>query len=516
MSKLVLRVVVSAFGAWYLCQPSATSAQSAGTPDDQTLPPPPAAPVAPAQVAPPAAAEPAQPTAPAAAEPARPTEPEPAEGHKKHKDKKHKDKGQKEHADDAQPTDHAEHDVPHAHDEPDAAESADADQTGGHAQQSFEGDPWGDEASNLIAGPISMRVLLQTRYDHTFAPDSANPRNGYALRENVLVRDGDGFSLQRFFFRIAADPSPLIGFKAILDFSKFRGSDISNVLKQAYATLRPFPKRLEFAAGVFKLPFSILELDAVAHYELGSLGSADDFIKNLGFGGRDVGAEVMFAPLAKPRWLRVLVGAFRGHAQDEHASPLGAIGTRLESKPIKGLRIGVDVVGMPYSADYKEPFATSNKDVLPNPPDPLYPREQRWAGGKAYSADITYSRHRFSVRGEGMLGDRVDVDQRYGARSFWAAWALASYRFPVGAIELMPAARLEYLDTDREHAGGLRRELTLGVNVLFSKTVRMLVDVTRTDVQHNTTVLEQPLPLPAYPYLELDNTRVIAQLQVEL
>jgi hypothetical protein len=121
------------------------------------------------------------------------------------------------------------------------------------------------------------------------------------------------------------------------------------------------------------------------------------------------------------------------------------------------------------------------------------------------------------VRAEGMLGDRIDIDSRYTARSFWAAWGLVAYRFPVGPIRLQPAVRLAWMDSDREtSAAGKRRELTLGLQVLFSKTVRFLIDVTRTDVQRYTPVIEQPLPLPAWPYYDLDNTRVVAQLQVEI
>jgi hypothetical protein len=381
---------------------------------------------------------------------------------------------------------------------------------------SFEGDPWGDEPGNLVAGPISFRVLLQTRYEDTFAKHSQNPRLGYAVAEDVLVNNGDGFSLQRFFFRMAADPTPWLGFKAILDFAKLRGSDVSNVLKQAYVTLRPIPKRVEFAAGVFKLPFSILELDPVARYELTGLGDADDVAKALGFAGRDVGAEIMIAPLDKPRWLRIMAGVFRGHAKDEEASPLGAVGARVESKPWKALRLGVDVVGMPFSANYKRPFETSSKEALPVPPDPMYPYERRWASGKAYSADVTYSQHRLMLRAEGMLGDRVDVDLRYGARSFWAVWGLAAYRIKAGPLQLMPALRGEWLDADREHKSGGRLELTLGFSVLYKKSVRVVIDVTRTQVQAQTPALEQPKPIPFYPYLDLSNTQVVLQLQVVL
>jgi hypothetical protein len=399
---------------------------------------------------------------------------------------------------------------------PPAAAPAQPPEAAEPVEQIDTGDAWGDEVTGLQAGPLTFHLLLQTRYVHSFAEPSENTRPGYALREDTLARDGDGWDLQRFFFRVGADPEPWLGFKAILDFAKLRGSDVSNVLKQAYVRLRPLPSHIELAVGVFKLPFSILELDPVAEYELSDLGDADTLVKNLGFAGRDVGVEAMIAPLSKSKRLRISFGAFRGHAHDEHASPVGAIGARVESKPIKALRIGADVVGMPYGADYKQPFETSGKDVLPMPPDALYPREKRWAAGKAYSADVTFDAHHLMARAEGMIGDRVDVDTRYGARSFWAAWVLVAYEFQLGTFDLMPAARAEWLDADREHGVGGRRELSLGCSLSFSKRVRLLLDATRTDVQPATAVLEQPLPLAAVPYFELDHTRVTAQLQLQI
>ncbi len=395
-----------------------------------------------------------------------------------------------------------------------AAKQADKRPDDDPPKDSFAGDPFGDEAGGVSAGALSLRVLLQTRYRQTFAKPSKNSRPGYALREDVLVHDGDGFDLQRFFLRLGAEPLPELGFKAILDFSKLNNPE--NVLKQAYATVRPLPKRVEIALGILKLPYSTMELDPIARFELTDLGATDDVIKNLGFGGRDVGVELMVAPLPKPKLLRVSLGAFAGHAKDEHASPLGAIGARIESKPLKGLRLGVDAIGMPTSQDYKRPFETSSKDVLPNPTDPLYPREQNWAAGKAYSADATFERHHLMVRAEGLIGDRVDVVERYGARSFWAAWALAAYDVHAGWLRLTPVVRAEWLDLDRDHAVGRRRELTAGVGIPFKKQMRFLVDVKRTNVQKGTPVIDSPKPLPAFPYFDRSSTRVTAQFQLEL
>jgi hypothetical protein len=384
-------------------------------------------------------------------------------------------------------------------------------------KDSFTGDPFGDDvggADGATTGVLNLRVLLQARYRQTFAKPSKNTRPGYALREDVLVHDGDGFAVQRLFLRLGAEPLPKLGFKAILDFAKLDKPE--NVLKQAYATVRAVPKRVEVAIGILKLPFSTMELDPIARYELSELGATDDLVKNLGFAGRDVGVELMVAPFAKPKLLRLSLGAFGGHAKDEHASPLGAVGARIESKPWKGLRLGVDAVAMPNSQDYKRPFETSGKDVLPNPPDPLYPRERRWAAGKAYSADASFERHHLTLRAEGLLGDRVDVAERYGARSFWAAWALLAYDVHAGWLRFTPVVRAEWLDLDRDHDVGQRRELSFGVGVPYKKKMRLLFDARRTSVQKGTPVLESPKPLPALPYFDRSSTRITAQLQLEL
>ena len=116
----------------------------------------------------------------------------------------------------------------------------------------------------------------------------------------------------------------------------------------------------------------------------------------------------------------------------------------------------------------------------------------------------------------GMIGDRVDVDARYGARSFWAVWGLVAYRFKVGPIGIMPAGRVEWLDADREHDVGGRLELSAALNILYKKSLRGVLGITRCDVQSQTAVLEQPQPLPYQPYFALDYTRMTLQVQLEI
>ena len=84
-------------------------------------------------------------------------------------------------------------------------------------------------------GALSLRTLIQTRYTSTSASAANQPRASYALREDYLVRQDDGFTLNRFFVRIGgADPSGLVGAKGILDFAELRNGGTSSVVKQAY------------------------------------------------------------------------------------------------------------------------------------------------------------------------------------------------------------------------------------------------------------------------------------------
>jgi hypothetical protein len=395
----------------------------------------------------------------------------------------------------------------------DVASDADAAQEAPETEvESMPGDPWGDAQGLSV---ISLRALMQFRYVSTFAADSANPLISGREKEEYLAQKNDGWGMNRLLVRLSSDPVKYVGFKAVLDFSEL-SADPEDVLKQAYGVLRAIPERLEFVVGLFKLPATILELDPSSRFELANLGPTNVLVGNLGFAGRDMGVQVMVAPLKKPKRLRLSVGAFRGHAHDEHDSPAGSLAGRAETKPNKWLRLGADLVEHLSSHTYNRVFETSGKDVLPNPSDPRYPTQRNWGKGRAFSVDARIKKKGFMLRGEFMLGDRVDLDQRYGAKSFWSAWALAAYRIDLGGLKLIPAARAEWLDADREHGKGLWRTLSFGVTALFLERVRVLFDVTRTDVNGNTIVIAQPKPLQDPAFLALDNTRITAQVQLEL
>lgn len=380
--------------------------------------------------------------------------------------------------------------------------------------RALDGDVFGDRGAGLRVGFLSFRFLTQVRFRRTWAASSQNASASARVIEDTLAREGDGLGLHRFALRLAADPSPYLQLKSIIDFAEFVHDNADASIKQAYVDLRPIPKRLVFSVGLFKLPFSILELDPTADFPFADLGMVDDLIKDLGFAGRDIGAEVTISPLPKAKWLRIALGAFRGHAKDESKAFVGTLGARIEIRPFKGLRIGADWVGHPQGITYKNPLETSSRDIVPNPADPMYPRSRSWARGQAFSADLLYSRHhiRFSI--EGMIGDRVDVDMRYSARSFYAVWGLLGYRFRTRDLHWLPAVRATLWDADRENPVGLRRELSAGLNVDITDNVRLLFEVTRIDVQSDTPLVKQPKPIPQIPYMQLDDTLLTTQLQV--
>jgi hypothetical protein len=379
---------------------------------------------------------------------------------------------------------------------------------------SLPGDPWGDAKGLSI---ITLRGLSQMRYISTFGAHSDSSRASYVEREELLAEKHDGYSIERLLIRISSDPVKYVGFKAVLDFSELLTGDAEDVLKQAYTTISPIPTRLEAVVGLFKLPFSVLELDPTARFEFAELGPTNQLLGNLGFNGRDLGLQIMGAPLPKAKRMQISAGIFRGHTKDEHDSPVGALAGRIEYKPHKSLRLGLDAVYQPFSITYNRPFETSDKETLPNPPDPMYPAAKHWEKGGAYGFDVRFKKKHFMSRGEFIYGDRVDVDERYDARRFWSAFGILAYSINLHEqVKLLPAVRMEWLDTDATHGPGAFVTVSGGLNCIAWTRVRFLVDATYTHVEDGTPLFNQPKPLQATPYMALTNTRLTVQVQVEL
>lgn len=314
-----------------------------------------------------------------------------------------------------------------------------------HDGDAIPAGPSGDSENGF-----SIRSLLQTRYQQTWA-------DGGGILDRERTFDNDGYRLERAFLRFTDDPSKQVGVKVLVDLAELTRKNVKQTVKLAYMRLRPM-KRVEFTFGVQKRPFSLLELNPIASYELANVGVIDDLIKDLEFGGRDVGAMARIEPLTKKKWLRLFLGAFKGQASGREASAAGVINARAVSKALKFVELGADVAWHPTD--------TESIDK-----------------GVATSGDATIEVAQFSLRLEGLWGTRDDVLTRLQAKHFLGSWALATYQIPVGNLVLMPALRAEWVDLDRGHAGGAVTLLSGAMNVLLPQGIRLLLDVSHTNAQ---------------------------------
>lgn len=385
-------------------------------------------------------------------------------------------------------------------------------------------------------GTFTWRTLTQVRYGNTWvSPDSlvqaGDPHPwglaaGRALygaevvgTDNVAslqteqaraLRDPDGYKLNRVFLRLTATPTRALTAKLLVDFAELVRNNARRTLKLAYAEYAA-SRRIEVTAGLFKRTFSLLELLPIADYELADVGAVDNLIKELGFGGRDVGVMARVSPLAKRKQLSLFVAGFGGDVRDGWDSSPGKLLTaRAESRLSKFLRVGADVAWRPWATErYSSISATSAPAGVP------YVDYDKGAAG---SADVTLSLGNLEVRTEVMGGHRTDR-WHADAKTFMAAWALAALRIPVGEYAVMPVLRGEWLDLDREHSTGQIFYVTAGLNFEVGTYTKVLVDVSRYDAQRLTPAFDT-IPWRSgntfNPIYDADYTRLIVQLQVKL
>lgn len=360
------------------------------------------------------------------------------------------------------------------------------------------GDAFGDEE----AVPYSLRMLMQTRYGQTFA-DSA--RQG----DRSIVENGDGWQINRMFLRAMARPTAALNGRMLLDFAELVHNAPQRGLKLAYVEWDP-ASRVKIYAGWFKRSFSLLELLPIADYEFADGGPTDQLIKDCGFGGRDAGAMVRLSPLPKKRWLKLYLGAFQGLQVNSEAQTSGLLTTRAETTAWKHLHLGADFAWRRHQ--------TGNAVKKEDPLD----------AGFAWSADAMLQFENWQLRAEVLGGDRTDMVSRRNpdlaedAKHFLGAWFLAAMRLPVKSGVFMPAARVEWLDADREHDVGQRWLFTAGLNFEFDANMRLLLDVTRQNVQAGSLPLSQPPAgaadngAPWSAFHESAFTKIIVQLQVKI
>jgi hypothetical protein len=339
---------------------------------------------------------------------------------------------------------------------------------------------------------LSFRILTQARYADEWYITQPRDNATDAARDIANATENDGWRMNRLFLRAVAKPRKWIQARLLVDFAELRWGNRRNTVKLAYVIVRPF-QRTRVTVGYFKRSYSLLELLPIADFEFADVGPTDEVIKELGFGGRDMGALVQVEPLPTKRWLNVSVGVFAGDSEGRFATVAGVVTGRLESRPVRRLRLGADASYRPRrtlafaedTADFK------GVDFLDR--------------GGAVSADVTLDIGRMELRAEGLYGKRTDMMSRYndgttfylgdcpGGLCHWlAGWGLVTYRFPVGKRSaLMPAFRAEWLEMNREQSSGKRTYLTGAVNYDLTPELRLLVDVTWRRIQPASQALSQ-------------------------
>jgi hypothetical protein len=345
----------------------------------------------------------------------------------------------------------------------------------------------GDDSEST--GTYTLRTLIQTRYVRT-APDLGTELEQRLERESPEfrsrmkyidlmregARDNDGLRLERVFLRATANPVRSFGLKMLVDFGELVRKNQKKALKLAFGELRP-NKSITVTTGLFKIPFSLLELLPIADYEFADVGPTDNLIKDLGIAGRDVGVMVDVAPLHKGQWLHLQAGIFNGDNDNNqrHVNPAIVAG-RITSRPISALRLGVDCAYRTQAVSDTDAGNTFEK----------------YAEGGACSADASLSlSHHLSLRGEWLAGKRTDTPVLLplgrGTHNFMAAWLAVVYRLKLSdRMALMPAFRAEWLDQDQPANVGQTTYLTAAMNLEFSPSARLLFDLSRSNVQVGT------------------------------
>jgi hypothetical protein len=371
---------------------------------------------------------------------------------------------------------------------------------------SVQGDEFGQDEPGTKRLGASVRLLLQTRYSHVWRDDSGTA--------GPSLQDPDGFQLNRAFVRVAVRANEWLSAKLLVDFAQLAYNSPLQALKLAYGEIRP-SKRVELTLGLFKRTYSLLELLPIADFEFADTGPTDALVKSTQFAGRDVGAMVRIDPLPRRRWLHVYLGAFGGggFAADsfgtgastpgaktgpDGASTSALLTARLMSRPIKRVSLGADVAWRP-GGEVPSPAGT-------------FLTSRAIGSGFAVSADATLSMKLIELRVEWLRGDRTDLASRGDARTFMGAWGIAAIRLPVRTVVVMPAFRLEWLDSDREHPTLGGREIFSGaLNVDVTDKLRMVGDLSHTIVQPGSVSLTS-----MNGALDSNATVVVFQVQLKL
>ncbi len=269
-----------------------------------------------------------------------------------------------------------------------------------------------------------------------------------------------GFSLERARLEFTFHPASWIEavVEAALDDVDETGA-IDDLLRDAFVDLTP---RRWFAvrAGQFKKPFSLMELKSKGKLPVITRGLSNDFlVRDLGYGGRDVGVALggrLKAPLRLEWMLGVFNGAGANRLEDDPSGAKDAAG-RLEVEPLDGLKLGIN--GSIRNFDLRIP---ENEDKPAT----------AWMGG----GDLQFKWRGLRLQVEGLFGvNHLSAGNPEAA----SVQALATWKIklPRRRMSLTPVVRVDALwpvFSERKDRAFLA---TAGVNWQVADHVRLMLQV---------------------------------------
>jgi len=280
----------------------------------------------------------------------------------------------------------------------------------------------------------------------------------------------DTFHIRRARMRIFWRPEEWLDAKLQIDAVGVFEPDFMSMVKDAWVRLKPLDE-LEIRAGVFKKPFSGLELTSSADLKVIERGVANQFavaIKDggLAYGDRDVGLEIGGRLIDSVR-LEYAIGVFNGsELAVEDFDNTKDLAARLSMRPVKPLTFGVSST----LRFYDKTFQADGYPLMT----------------VAGEADIALKIDGFRAYIEGLIARQYyrhvhvtpypsfgDLDTAFGGL------AILSYKFKIPSevkLALEPVVKFEYFDPSDYIIDDHVMLYTVGLNTYVGEYFRVMLD----------------------------------------
>ncbi|HVY25223.1 MAG TPA: hypothetical protein VHB79_01675 [Polyangiaceae bacterium] len=325
---------------------------------------------------------------------------------------------------------------------------------------------------------VSISPRLRSLVERQLSDPSLTAASLRAIADTA--RETDGITPTRAELRLHARTSPALEGELRLDAARLLvAEEAGQAVRELVARWTPL-RPVALSVGIFALPFSLHELFEQRSFPLTDEGPSHALLEHLRFYGRDVGIMATLRPLRDDALSLDLAAADGGAVGAQDYRGPGLLCGRITAQPWRQLQLTSALSVRPHALDawWEE----------------LRYRYQAFDRGAAVSTSAALFLGRWTLRAEWLAGKRTDNDvtvpvalRRGAARAFTALWAMASTELPVRGLKLVPVARAEWLDTDRDHPDvGELIHLSVGLAVDLDRHVRLTGELSRHLVQAGT------------------------------